>query len=67
MHAENWLGSYGTIDGLAHIFRRVSSRRTFLSPLVGAEKDLTSHYHSLGKAICIFYPQVMEFAEIFCS
>ncbi|OUV15817.1 MAG: hypothetical protein CBC46_04550 [Verrucomicrobiaceae bacterium TMED86] len=64
MQAENWLGTYGTIDGLALTFRRISSRREFLSPLVGAEEDLTSHYHSFSKAFHIFYPQVMEFAKI---
>ena len=64
MQAENWLGTYGAIDGLALTFRRVSSRRKFLSPLVGAEEDLTSHYHSFSKAFHIFYPQVMEFAKI---
>ncbi|MCH1508013.1 MAG: ACP phosphodiesterase [Akkermansiaceae bacterium] len=52
------------IDGLALTFRRVSSRRKFLSPLVGSEEDLTSHYHSYSKAFHIFYPQVMEFAKI---
>jgi acyl carrier protein phosphodiesterase len=64
MQAENWLGTYGAIDGLALTFRRVSSRRKFLSPLVGAEEDLTSHYYSFSKAFHIFYPQVMEFAKI---
>jgi acyl carrier protein phosphodiesterase len=64
MQSENWLGSYGTIDGLALTFRRVSSRREFLSPLVGAEEDLTSHYLSFREAFHIFYPQVIEFAKI---
>lgn len=64
MQAENWLGTYGTIDGLPLTFRRVSSRREFLSPLVGTEEDLTSHYHSFSKTFNIFYPQVMELVKI---
>jgi acyl carrier protein phosphodiesterase len=63
MKQENWLGTYGTISGLALTFQRVSQRRTFLSPLVGAEDDLTSHYQSFTNAFRSFYPEVMSFAS----
>lgn len=63
MKQENWLGTYGTIPGLALTFQRVSERRTFLVPLVGAEDDLTSHYQSFTNAFRSFYPEVMSFAS----
>jgi acyl carrier protein phosphodiesterase len=62
MQKENWLGTYGTIPGLALTFRRVSQRRAFLAPLVGAEDDLTSHYQSFTTAFQSFYPEVISFA-----
>lgn len=63
MKTENWLGTYGTIPGLALTFRRVSQRRDFLAPLSGAEKDLTDHYQSFGRAFREFYPEVISFAK----
>lgn len=63
MKQENWLGTYGSIPGLALTFQRVSERRTFLAPLVGAEDDLTSHYQSFTNAFRSFYPEVMSFAS----
>lgn len=63
MKDENWLGTYGTIPGLALTFRRVSQRRPFLAPLAGAEADLTDHYQSFGRAFREFYPEVILFAR----
>lgn len=63
MQDENWLGTYGTIPGLALTFRKVSQRRTFLTPLIGAEEDLTNHYQSFTTAFRSFYPEVMSFAS----
>lgn len=63
MKSENWLGTYGTIDGLAITFRRISRRREFLKVLIGAEEDLTAHYHSMGRAFRDFYPEALEFAR----
>lgn len=63
MTEENWLGTYGTIPGLALTFRRVSQRREFLAPLRGAEDDLTDHYHSFSRAFRKFYPEVLSFAR----
>jgi acyl carrier protein phosphodiesterase len=63
MREEHWLGTYGTIPGLALTFRKVSQRRSFLAPLVGAEDDLTSHYQSFTNAFRSFYPDVISFAS----
>lgn len=63
MKKENWLGTYGTIPGLALTFARVSQRRPFLAPLRGAEEDLITHYQSFTNAFRAFYPEVMTFAQ----
>ena len=67
MRSENWLGTYGTIEGLALTFRRISRRRAFLAPIIGAEDDLTAHYHSFGKAFREFYPDALVFSETWSS
>ncbi len=67
MEAENWLGTYATIEGLALTFRRISTRRDFLTPLVGAEEDLTAHYQSFSRAFLEFYPEIMSYAQKFSA
>lgn len=63
MKIENWLETYGTIPGLALTFRKVSQRRTFLTPLIGAEEDLKNHYQCFTTAFRSFYPELMSFAS----
>lgn len=57
---EDWLGTYGTMGGLALTLRRISNRRAFLTPLIGGEDDLDAPYHSFGKAFREFYPEILE-------
>lgn len=63
MKDENWLLAYGSLDGLALTFRRISRRRDFLTPLIGAEKDLETHYEEFEAAFLKFYPELVEFAR----
>ena len=63
MKKENWLNTYGTIPGLAITFQRMSERRSFLKPLIGAEEDLVANYHSFGKAFREFYPEILTYAR----
>ena len=63
MQAENWLTASATIPGLALTFHKVSHRRTFLTPLIGAEEDLANHYQIFKTAFRNFYPEVMSFAS----
>jgi len=63
MRSEDWLGTYGTIEGFALTFRRIRNRRDFLKIFVGSEEDLTNNYHSTGKAFQAFYPETLEFAR----
>lgn len=60
MKSENWLDSYGTLEGLALTFRRISRRRDFLAPLVGSEEDLISNYSSFEQGFRSFYPELIE-------
>lgn len=63
MKDENWLLAYGSLDSLALTFRRISRRRDFLTPLIGAEKDLEAHYGEFEAAFLKFYPELLEFAN----
>ena len=63
MKDEDWLGTYGTIPGLALTFERMSQRRDFLSPLIGSEQDLVQHYHSFSKAFQNFYPELLAYVR----
>ncbi len=63
MKQENWLGTYGTIPGLTLTFQRMSERRDFLKPLIGAEEDLLSHYDSFRQAFDEFYPELLAYAR----
>ncbi len=63
MEKEDWLGTYGTIPGLALTFQRMSQRRDFLAPLIGSEEDLVAHYHSFSKAFREFYPAILTYAR----
>jgi len=65
MEAENWLGNYQDLDDLAVTFQRISKRRKFLTPLVGAEQDLKLYYNRFEKAFSEYYPQVLKYAENF--
>ncbi|MGJ8695146.1 MAG: ACP phosphodiesterase [Verrucomicrobiaceae bacterium] len=62
MKDENWLQCYGTIEGLKLTFERISKRRSWLKPLVGAETDLIDHYQSFDRAFHTFYPEVRQYA-----
>lgn len=63
MKNQNWLIAYGSLAGLALTFRRISQRRDFLTPLIGAEKDLEAHYEEFEAAFLKFYPELLEFAR----
>lgn len=59
---DDWLRGNATIPGLALSLRRVSSRRPFLSPLQGAEKDLAKDFREFEQIFLEFYPKVVCFA-----
>ena len=60
MRAEDWLNSYCSIEGLGLTFRRMSRRRDFLAPIIGAEQDLKAHYQNFENAFLKFYPDLVE-------
>ena len=63
MVSENWLETYGNIEGVSLTFQRISTRRDFLKPLVGAEVDLQENYEEFREAFRKFYPELIEFAD----
>ncbi|MBT7971435.1 MAG: DUF479 domain-containing protein [Verrucomicrobia bacterium] len=63
MQEENWLAAYASIPSFALTFRKVSQRRTFLIPLIGAQEDLADHYQCFRTALRSFHPEVISFAS----
>lgn len=62
MREENWLMSYGTIDGLALTFERISERSPRTAPIRGATDDLVAHYQSFDRAFHEFFQAALEHA-----
>ena len=62
MRQENWLMSYGTIDGLALTFDRISERRPRLAAIRGSTDDLVAHYHSFDRTFHEFFGAAREHA-----
>lgn len=62
MRDENWLRAYEDEAGLALTFQRISERRDWLGPIVGAEKDLYAHYEEFERSFRDFYPEAVAFS-----
>ncbi|MDB4740435.1 ACP phosphodiesterase [Akkermansiaceae bacterium] len=62
MRDEDWLAAYEDQAGLALTFRRISKRRDWLTPIVGAEEDLYAHYVKFEEAFLKFYPEAVVFS-----
>jgi acyl carrier protein phosphodiesterase len=63
MRHENWLATYQNEKGLALTFERISRRRTWLAPIIEAEKDLFKQYDLFENAFHRFYPEAITFAQ----
>ncbi len=67
MKAENWLHSYGTIEGLALTFTRVSRRNPRLAPIRFSTDDLTAHYQTFDHSFHDFFHAARQHASILIS
>lgn len=63
MRKENWLYSYGTIEGLSLTFERISRRSPRTAPMQDSTEDLVAHYHSLDRAFHDFFAAAREQAK----
>jgi acyl carrier protein phosphodiesterase len=61
--ADDWLGRYGTDEGLDHVFRRVARRRPGFAPIHGAIDDLTGNRAAFEKAFHEFFPDLRQWVR----
>ena len=55
MREENWLHSYGTIEGLALTLERISHRSPRTAPIRESTDDLVANYQSFDRAFHEFF------------
>jgi len=60
MIQEDWLSSYGTLEGIDKTFKRISKRLKKENTLCSAVEELETHYHSLNAHFSQFFPQAIR-------
>jgi acyl carrier protein phosphodiesterase len=60
---DDWLGRYGTEEGLDHVFQRVSRRHPGFAPIHDAIDDLTAHREVFEKAFHEFFPELRHWVR----
>ena len=58
LRAEEWLLSYGTLDGLRLAFERLARRSPAAAALRGAEREIERRQPELHTAFAEFYPRI---------
>jgi len=65
MVAEDWLGTYKTVEGIGSILDRISGRLTNGNKMSGAVSELEFNYEKLEQNFKVFLPELMAFVEVF--
>jgi acyl carrier protein phosphodiesterase len=60
MREENWLHSYGTLEGLTLTFQRISRRSRRTGAIAEAHLDFITHKQSFEQAFHAFFPDVQK-------
>ena len=60
--SEDWLTSYGTMDGIGIALKRISKRSTRLAPMAGSEMELKKNFVQFEEDFLTFYPEALVFA-----
>jgi acyl carrier protein phosphodiesterase len=61
--ADNWLGHYGTDQGLNHVFKRVSRRHPGFAPIHDAIDDLIANREVFENAFHQFFPDLRQWVR----
>ena len=61
MMEEDWLGNYGTLEGIHETMRRVSNRSSKLEPIRDAADELEKHFDEMESHFLDFFPDLVEF------
>jgi acyl carrier protein phosphodiesterase len=62
MRTHNWLKAYGTLEGQALTFQRISRRSPAVAKLAGAEKEIVANDRELDDCFLNFYPDLIDHA-----
>ena len=60
MRAKNWLRAYGSLEGQALTFQRVSRMSPAVANLVGAEEDIVRNDRDFDACFLAFYPELQS-------
>lgn len=61
--ADDWLGRYGSDEGLDHVFQRVSRRHPGFAPIHDAIDDLSANREVFEKAFHEFFPDLRQWVR----
>lgn len=64
MKSQNWLGSYGSLEGINLTFRRVSNRSRFTTRIADTHLDLQKHYPKFETHFHEIYHDLREFVKV---
>ena len=67
MIADDWLGSYGTIQGVEVLLRRISSRLSRANGLGEGAIELLAHHDGFEKDFLEYFPQVQSHVRIWIA
>ena len=59
MAAQDWLGSYASVDGISLALERMSHRSPVVAPLAGGGEELTGSFDGFARAFESFFPDVL--------
>ena len=65
MVAEDWLGTYNTVEGIGSILDRISGRLRNGNKMQGAVSELELNYEKLEQYFKIFLPELISFVEAY--
>lgn len=62
MREQNWLTSYGTLDGIGTAFRNMAKRASFDSKMEFAHLALKENYATFKESFDGFFPELVDFS-----
>jgi acyl carrier protein phosphodiesterase len=67
MQRQNWLLTYGTLNGVKITLERISKRVSVNNPLIGSIEEVIENYDRLETNFLSFFPDLIEFARSHCD
>ncbi len=60
---QDWLGCYGTTDGIALTLRRMAHRMRRTNPMADGILDLVENYEAFDRSFLAFFPDLMDYVQ----